>query len=143
MTSITFLGAAKTVTGSKYLLDTGSAKVLVDAQERRARIVAEVEAAAKAAGGSARIDADNLQQVVCLVEWPKAVSCSPPSASLASVNHSRSPSTTRDRTGLAKRKARATGTTMTASVRGRAMSHKWRKVFMAGGFGKASAGRRG
>ena len=31
MTSITFLGAAKTVTGSKYLLDTGSAKVLVDA----------------------------------------------------------------------------------------------------------------
>jgi len=31
MTSITFLGAARTVTGSKYLLDTGSAKVLIDA----------------------------------------------------------------------------------------------------------------
>src|SRR3954468_9064963 len=31
MPSITFLGAARTVTGSKYLLDTGSAKVLVDA----------------------------------------------------------------------------------------------------------------
>jgi metallo-beta-lactamase family protein len=31
MTSITFLGAARTVTGSKYLLDTGSSKVLVDA----------------------------------------------------------------------------------------------------------------
>ncbi len=31
MPSITFLGAAKTVTGSKYLLDTGTAKVLVDA----------------------------------------------------------------------------------------------------------------
>lgn len=31
MTSITFLGAARTVTGSKYLVDTGSAKVLVDA----------------------------------------------------------------------------------------------------------------
>ncbi|HEX6976226.1 MAG TPA: MBL fold metallo-hydrolase, partial [Vicinamibacterales bacterium] len=31
MTSITFLGAARTVTGSKYLLDTGTAKVLVDA----------------------------------------------------------------------------------------------------------------
>src|SRR3954462_6968537 len=31
MRSITFLGAARTVTGSKYLLDTGSAKVLVDA----------------------------------------------------------------------------------------------------------------
>ena len=51
------------------------AKVLVDADERRARIVAEVTAAAKAAGGVARIDEDNLEQVTCLVEWPKAVSC--------------------------------------------------------------------
>ena len=31
MTSITFLGAAQTVTGSKYVLDTGAAKILVDA----------------------------------------------------------------------------------------------------------------
>jgi metallo-beta-lactamase family protein len=31
MTSITFLGAARTVTGSKYLLDTGPSKVLIDA----------------------------------------------------------------------------------------------------------------
>src|ERR1043165_7301506 len=31
MTQITFLGAAKTVTGSKYLLDTGASKVLIDA----------------------------------------------------------------------------------------------------------------
>ena len=31
MTSITFLGAAQTVTGSKYVLDTGTSKVLVDA----------------------------------------------------------------------------------------------------------------
>src|SRR3954469_12226600 len=31
MPSITFLGAARTVTGSKYLLDTGTSKVLVDA----------------------------------------------------------------------------------------------------------------
>ena len=30
MTSITFLGAARTVTGSKYLLDTGQSKILVD-----------------------------------------------------------------------------------------------------------------
>jgi len=51
------------------------AKVLVDAHERRRRIVQEVETAAKAAGGSARIDPGNLDQVVCLVEWPKAVSC--------------------------------------------------------------------
>lgn len=31
MSSITFLGAARTVTGSKYLLDTGTSKVLIDA----------------------------------------------------------------------------------------------------------------
>lgn len=31
MASITFLGAARTVTGSKYLLDTGASKILVDA----------------------------------------------------------------------------------------------------------------
>jgi metallo-beta-lactamase family protein len=30
MTSITFLGAAQTVTGSKYLLDTGTSRILVD-----------------------------------------------------------------------------------------------------------------
>ena len=51
------------------------AHVLVDADERRTRIVAEVEAAARAAGGSARIDADNLEQVNCLNEWPVAVTC--------------------------------------------------------------------
>src|SRR3954462_3918689 len=31
MPSITFLGAARTVTGSKYLLDTGASKALIDA----------------------------------------------------------------------------------------------------------------
>jgi metallo-beta-lactamase family protein len=31
MTSITFLGAAQTVTGSKHLLETGTSKVLIDA----------------------------------------------------------------------------------------------------------------
>jgi glycyl-tRNA synthetase beta chain len=51
------------------------AKVLVDPDERRARIVAEVEAAAKQAGGSARIEAGNLAEVNCLVEWPNAVAC--------------------------------------------------------------------
>ncbi len=52
------------------------AKVLVDPDERRARIVDEVEHAAQQAGGTARIAEDNLEQVNCLVEWPKAVSCS-------------------------------------------------------------------
>ncbi|MEO6364438.1 MAG: glycine--tRNA ligase subunit beta [Luteimonas sp.] len=52
------------------------AKVLVDPDERRARIVREVENAARQAGGTARIAEDNLEQVNCLVEWPKAVLCS-------------------------------------------------------------------
>ncbi len=62
-------------TPDDYVDGLRGAKVLVDAGERRHRIVDEVNAAAKAAGGSARIEADNLEQVVCLNEWPKAVSC--------------------------------------------------------------------
>ncbi len=53
-----------------------SAHVLVDPDERRERIVREVEAAAKSVGGEARIDDGNLAQVDCLVEWPSAVLCS-------------------------------------------------------------------
>ncbi len=52
-----------------------AAKVLVDPEERRARVVAEVEAAAATVGGRARVTDDNLEQVQCLVEWPKAVLC--------------------------------------------------------------------
>jgi glycyl-tRNA synthetase beta chain len=52
------------------------AKVLVDPDERRERIVCDVEHAAQAVGGVARIDAGNLEQVNCLVEWPSAVACS-------------------------------------------------------------------
>jgi len=52
-----------------------AAHVLVDADERRARIEAQVQAAAAQAGGVARITADNLEQVNCLVEWPAAVLC--------------------------------------------------------------------
>jgi len=59
------------------------AKVLVDADARRARIVDEVQKAATQAGGSARITDDNLEQVVCLTEWPAAVLCSFESAFLA------------------------------------------------------------
>jgi glycyl-tRNA synthetase beta chain len=50
-------------------------KVLVDPDERRERIVRQVEHAAAASGGIARIDAANLEQVNCLVEWPSAVAC--------------------------------------------------------------------
>ncbi|MEO5565099.1 MAG: glycine--tRNA ligase subunit beta, partial [Luteimonas sp.] len=63
-------------TPTDYIDALRAAHVLVDADERRARIVAEVAAAAKAVGGEARIDEGNLAQVNCLVEWPSAVSCS-------------------------------------------------------------------
>jgi glycyl-tRNA synthetase beta chain len=53
-----------------------AAHVLVDADERRARIEQQVQTAATQAGGVARITADNLEQVNCLVEWPSAVLCS-------------------------------------------------------------------
>ncbi|CAE6851069.1 glycine--tRNA ligase subunit beta [Xanthomonas arboricola] len=59
-----------------YIEALRAAHVLVDADARRARIVEEVEAAARQAGGSARISDDNLEQVVNLVEWPSAVLCS-------------------------------------------------------------------
>ena len=52
-----------------------AAKVLVDPDERRARVIAEVDAAAAKAGGTARKTDDNVEQVQCLVEWPKAVLC--------------------------------------------------------------------
>ena len=60
-----------------YVEALRGANVLVDPDERRARIVREVEtAAARAAGGSARIDAGILEEVNCLTEWPSAVPCS-------------------------------------------------------------------
>lgn len=60
---------------SDYVAALEAAQVLVDPEARRARIVAEVEQAARQAGGSARISDDNLEQVVNLVEWPSAVLC--------------------------------------------------------------------
>ncbi|KAF1720252.1 glycine--tRNA ligase subunit beta [Pseudoxanthomonas wuyuanensis] len=66
-----------------YIDALRGAHVLVDADERRARIVAEAEAVARQAGGSARISDDNLEQVVCLTEWPAAVLCSFDKAFLA------------------------------------------------------------
>ncbi len=56
----------------EYVDALRGAYVLVDADERRARVVAEVQAAA---GGNARITEDNLEQVNCLNEWPVAVAC--------------------------------------------------------------------
>lgn len=62
-------------TPSDYVDALRAAKVLVDPEERRARVVAEVNGAALKIGGCARVTDDNLEQVQCLVEWPKAVLC--------------------------------------------------------------------
>src|SRR5690606_3482236 len=58
-----------------YVQALRDAFVLVDPDERRARVVAEVEAAAGGAGGPARIEAGNREQVNCVHEWPVAVAC--------------------------------------------------------------------
>ena len=62
-------------TPGDYIDALRAARVLVDPEERRHRVVAEVDAAAARAGGTARRTDDNLEQVQCLVEWPKAVLC--------------------------------------------------------------------
>lgn len=59
-----------------YVEALRAAKVLVDPDERRAAIRAEVEAAARATGGAARITDANLEEVNALVEWPAAIACS-------------------------------------------------------------------
>jgi glycyl-tRNA synthetase beta chain len=63
-------------TADDYVEALRQAKVLVDPIERRDSIRAQVEAAAAAVGGHARISDDNLEQVNALVEWPRAVTCS-------------------------------------------------------------------
>jgi glycyl-tRNA synthetase beta chain len=50
--------------------------VLVDPEERRERVRTEIEAAAAQVDGVARVPEALLEEVNCLVEWPKAVLCS-------------------------------------------------------------------
>ncbi|WP_338334882.1 glycine--tRNA ligase subunit beta [Xanthomonas euvesicatoria] len=69
-------GAVSLAAPGDYVDALRAAHVLVDPDARRVRIVDEVQAAARQAGGSARISDDNLEQVVNLVEWPAAVLCS-------------------------------------------------------------------
>jgi len=61
---------------SEYLDALRAAHVLADPRERRERVRAEITAAAREAGGSARVPEDLLEEVNCLVEWPRAVLCS-------------------------------------------------------------------
>ncbi|KRG58389.1 glycyl-tRNA synthetase subunit beta [Stenotrophomonas koreensis] len=60
---------------AEYVEALAGAKVLVDVDLRRERIVAQVNDTAAAAGGVARITEDNLGQVVHLCEWPAPVLC--------------------------------------------------------------------
>jgi len=53
-----------------------AAHVLVDAEERRRRILGDVQNVARHAGGAARIDEGILSEVNCLTEWPIAILCS-------------------------------------------------------------------
>jgi glycyl-tRNA synthetase beta chain len=58
-----------------YIDALRQACVLVDPAERLARVRAEIEAAAAQADGVARVPQELLQEVACLVEWPRAVLC--------------------------------------------------------------------
>ena len=69
-------GAVSIACATDYVTALESAFVLVDPEQRRARIRQQVENAAAQCGGVARISDDNLEQVVALVEWPAPVTCS-------------------------------------------------------------------
>lgn len=60
---------------SAYVDALRAAKVLVDPEARRARIVEQAEAAAREVDGSVRIDESLLEEVNGLNEWPVAVRC--------------------------------------------------------------------
>ena len=59
----------------EYVQALRGARVLVDPDERRQRVRAEVTAAAAQADGVARMDEGLLDEVNCLVEWPRAILC--------------------------------------------------------------------
>ena len=59
----------------EYVDALRAAQVLVDPDERRARIRAEIDAAAIEADGVARATDSLVEEVNCLVEWPRAVLC--------------------------------------------------------------------
>jgi glycyl-tRNA synthetase beta chain len=61
---------------AEYLQALREAYVLADPRERRERVRAEIAAAAREAGGQARVLPELLEEVNCLVEWPKAILCS-------------------------------------------------------------------
>ena len=62
-------------TPADYVDALRAAHVLVDPDERRARIRAEVEKAAEGSGGRARIPEALLEEVSNITEWPVAIAC--------------------------------------------------------------------
>src|SRR5688572_1317374 len=60
----------------EYVEALRAAHVLADPRERRETIRAQIAAAAREAGGEARVPPALLEEVNCLVEWPRAVLCS-------------------------------------------------------------------
>ncbi len=60
----------------EYVEALRGAFVLVDPVERLARVRSEIESKAAQAEGSARMQEALVQEVSCLVEWPRAILCS-------------------------------------------------------------------
>jgi len=63
-------------TPDEYVDALRAAQVLVDPDERRTRIRSEIDGAANEVDGSARVADSLVEEVNCLVEWPRAVLCS-------------------------------------------------------------------
>ena len=63
-------------TPDDYVDALRAAHVLVDPDERRARLRSEIDAAAAQADGVARVPESLIEEVNCLVEWPRAILCS-------------------------------------------------------------------
>ena len=58
-----------------YIEALRAAHVLADPDERRARVRDEVETAAQQVDGFARVPESLIEEVNCLVEWPRAILC--------------------------------------------------------------------
>ncbi len=58
-----------------YIDALRQAYVLVDPVERLARVRAEIDSAAASADGVARVSQSLVEEVSCLVEWPRAILC--------------------------------------------------------------------
>jgi glycyl-tRNA synthetase beta chain len=67
--------AVSIVRAEDYLDALRAAQVLADPDERRARIRSEVETVAQSVDGFARVSDSLVEEVNCLVEWPRAILC--------------------------------------------------------------------